>query len=87
MTTGSLTCQQLVELVTQYLEGALSEGDRAQFEAHIARCKICAAYLEQMKHTIELVGSLPEETIQPQVRDELLEVFHDWVERSQHSPD
>jgi anti-sigma factor RsiW len=50
-----MSCQELVELVTDYLEGALSPGERARFEAHLAECSGCRAYLEQMRTTLRLV--------------------------------
>jgi anti-sigma factor RsiW len=73
-----LTCQELVELVTDYLEGAMPARERARFERHIAGCKYCTAYLDQMRITIRTLGRLPEETISPSARDELLEAFRDW---------
>ena len=73
-----LSCQELVELVTDYLEDALSPGERARFEAHLAECDGCARYLEQMQLTIHAVGGLTEETIAPEARVELLQLFHAW---------
>jgi anti-sigma factor RsiW len=73
-----LACRELVELVTDYLEGALPEAERARFEAHIAACPGCTAYLEQMRTTIRLTGMLTEEQLAPGARDELLRVFRDW---------
>jgi anti-sigma factor RsiW len=54
-----MTCQELVELVTEYLEGTLPGPDRQRFEEHLAECPHCVAYLEQMRITIGLVGRLP----------------------------
>ena len=51
-----LVCQQVVELVTEYLEGALSRSQRRRFEAHLAGCEHCAEYLAQMRATIRLTG-------------------------------
>ncbi len=73
-----LSCQELVELVTDYLEDALTSGERARFEAHLAGCKGCTNYLQQMWATIRVLGQLTEETIEPQARDELLHLFRDW---------
>ena len=73
-----LACQELVELCTAYLEGALSRRDRRRFEAHIAGCPHCTAYLEQFRTTIEATGTLTEEQIDPVAREELLTVFRDW---------
>ncbi|MGN6358798.1 MAG: anti-sigma factor family protein, partial [Thermomicrobiales bacterium] len=59
---NELSCQELVELVTDYLEGALSAEDRARFEAHLATCRGCTAYVEQMRLTIRLVHRLSADT-------------------------
>ena len=64
-----LTCQELVELVTDYLEGSLSAAQRARFEEHLAKCAGCRNYLAQMRQTIKLAGKLTEESIAPQARD------------------
>ena len=73
-----MSCRELVELVTEYFEGALSPADTARFEEHIAECFWCARYIKQMKVTISTVGRIDEESISPEVRDELLHVFRDW---------
>ena len=73
-----LTCREMVELVTEYIEGTMPPRLRAIFEAHLSVCPGCTAYLEQMRQTIQALGKLTEETIPPQARDELLQVFRDW---------
>lgn len=73
-----LTCQELVELVTEYLEGALSAEDRERFEEHIAVCPPCRMHLKEMRETIRLLGDLTEESIRPRARDELLHAFRNW---------
>ena len=73
-----LSCRELVELVTDYLDGALSRRDRKRFEAHIAACGHCATYVEQMRTTIVTLGRLSEESIPEPARDELLAAFRDW---------
>ena len=73
-----LTCQELVELVTDYLEGLLSAAQRARFEEHLAKCAGCRNYLSQMRQTIKLAGMLTEESIAPQARADLLGVFRNW---------
>jgi anti-sigma factor RsiW len=73
-----LTCQQLVELVTEYLEGGLSSADRDRFEQHLVLCDGCAWYLEQMRATIALTGSLTEESIPAEAQERLLGIFRDW---------
>jgi anti-sigma factor RsiW len=72
-----LTCQQLVELVTDYFEDALDPADRARFEAHVAGCSGCSAYLSQMRTTLELVGATAALETRPEV-SALLERFRDW---------
>jgi len=78
MNTNALTCQELVELVTDYLEGALPPAERRRFEAHLRGCRGCTAYLDQMQRTIGLLGRLTEEAIAPEARQELLQRFRTW---------
>ena len=78
MAIDELTCQELVELVTEYLEGALPPADRARFEEHLDNCLNCRAYLEQMRQTIRTLRSLPEDALAPDARDELLRAFRSW---------
>jgi anti-sigma factor RsiW len=73
-----LSCREMVELVTDYLEGRLSDGDRERFEAHVAECDACTLYVEQMRVTIAALGHIPPETISPQAERELLEAFRTW---------
>jgi len=73
-----LTCQELVELVTDYLEDRLDPVQRARFEAHVAICPGCDAYLEQMRVMLRLAGRLPEERLSAPTRDALLVAFRDW---------
>ena len=76
--SGKLTCQQVAEAVTDYLEGALSFVDRLRFHMHLGMCVGCRNYLRQMKYTIQTLGKLPAEPIPPKVRDELVKRFRDW---------
>lgn len=73
-----LTCRELTELVTDYVEGRLSLGQRLRFELHIGLCSHCRAYLRQMKHTIQALGKLPEESVPPEAMNRLLQRFCDW---------
>jgi anti-sigma factor RsiW len=73
-----MSCQELVELVTDYFEGKLSWRQRRRFEKHIAGCDWCARYLEQMRVTIATLGRLEEESVSPEARDTLLAAFSDW---------
>ena len=73
-----LSCRELVELVTDYLEDRLPLEQRARFDEHISGCTGCTAYLAQMRTTIHLVGELTEESLDPHSKDELLDVFRNW---------
>jgi anti-sigma factor RsiW len=73
-----MTCQELVELVTDYFENTLPAADRERFEAHIEVCGPCRDYLAQMQQTIRLTGQLTEEAIAPDVQQELLRTFRNW---------
>ena len=76
-----MPCRELVELVTEYLEDRLSPSDRARFEAHLQECEACHVYLEQFRHTIRLLGRLPEQSLSPEARDALLTAFRGWSRR------
>jgi anti-sigma factor RsiW len=75
---SSLTCQELVELVTDYLEGTLTSRQSARFERHIAACPHCTAYLQQLRVTLEALGELHEDDVPAPVREDLLHAFRDW---------
>jgi anti-sigma factor RsiW len=75
---AALACQELVELVSDYIEGALSDADRARFEAHIAGCDNCTTYVRQMRETLALMGELTTESISPGAQADLLAAFRDW---------
>jgi predicted anti-sigma-YlaC factor YlaD len=73
-----LTCAELVELVTEYLEGALAAEDQARFEEHLTLCEGCVNYLEQMRTTVALAGQLRVDDLSPEVSTELIEAFRGW---------
>jgi anti-sigma factor RsiW len=73
-----LSCRELVELVTAYLEGELPVGARKRFEAHLSQCDGCSAYLEQMRTTIRLSGMLSVEDVSPEAEQALLRAFRGW---------
>jgi anti-sigma factor RsiW len=73
-----IVCQQAVELVTDYLEDALSRGDRRRFEAHLASCPHCTEYLAQIRKTIELTGSVTAEDLSPRMQDEFIDLYRQW---------
>jgi anti-sigma factor RsiW len=72
-----LSCQELVELVTDYFDGALPPGDRARFEAHLDECAGCARYVEQMRTTVAVTGATAGLEDRPEVAG-LLDAFRGW---------
>jgi len=73
-----ITCQEVVELVTDYLEGALPINERLDFERHLVWCSWCRDYLDHMRTTIELTGR-PDESEPPSpLKEQLLDAFRDW---------
>ena len=77
-TYEELSCRELVELVTDYLEGALPDGLRDRFDEHIAHCAGCQAYLRQMRATIRATGTLAPESLSPEAESALLDAFRGW---------
>lgn len=77
-TMNDLPCQELVELVTEYVEGALLPDERRRFEAHLAECDGCDGYLAQMRTTIVLTGSLHEHDVDPRALARLTAAFRDF---------
>ena len=77
-TYEELSCQELVELVTDYLEGALPAELHDRFEQHIAHCSGCQTYLEQMRATIRTTGTLTPESLSPDAESTLLDAFRGW---------
>ena len=73
-----MPCRELVELVSDYFEGRLSPADRARFERHIAECRYCEVYLEQMRQTVRVLGRLSEASLTPEAREALLAAFRGW---------
>lgn len=76
-----MPCQELVELVSDYLEDRLSPEDRARFEQHLAACDACRTYMEQFRQTINTLGKLPEESLGPEAQKTLLDAFRGWRRR------
>lgn len=73
-----LVCQEMVELITDYLEGRLSRAQRRRFEAHIAKCEHCTEYLQQMRATIRLTGGLRADDLTPQMSAEFAALYQRW---------
>ena len=78
MTRSELACRELVELVTDYLEGALPPAERERFEAHLGSCRGCAAYLKQMRDLVRVSGRIPPGSPRPTPPPDLLRVFAAW---------
>lgn len=81
MSQPEMTCQELVEVITDYLEGKLPPAERTRFEAHLSGCDGCRTYLDQLRQTIRLVGTLSEDAVPDEARNKLLDVFRAWKRR------
>jgi len=73
-----MSCCELVELVTEYVEGTIDAERLARFEEHLAECPPCVHYIEQFRQTIEALGRLPSESVSPEAERELAAAFRDW---------
>jgi anti-sigma factor RsiW len=73
-----LSCQELVELVTEYLEGALDERDRRAFDRHLEECDGCTEYVEQLRATVRVTGTLTLDDLSTDAETTLLQAFRDW---------
>lgn len=78
MSEPEITCREMVELMSDYLDDALPEPERARFEAHLAGCEGCTNALEQLRATVRVAGRLREERLEDDRRELLREVFRDW---------
>ncbi|HSD02679.1 MAG TPA: zf-HC2 domain-containing protein [Gaiellales bacterium] len=81
-----LSCREVVELVTAYLEGALTEAEEVRFEEHLAMCDGCAAYLDQMRRTIAIAGRLDPEAVDIESCDRLVHAFRGWRDGGPEGP-
>jgi anti-sigma factor RsiW len=81
----ALVCQEVVELVTDYLEGALSPAEHRRFDAHLAGCPHCTEYLAQMRETIRLAGRLVPEDLTPEMRTDLTDLYRRWRDEGPHA--
>jgi anti-sigma factor RsiW len=77
MTPRDIACNELVELITEYLEGALPASEAAAIEAHLSICEGCRRYLDQMRATLAALGSVPVETLSEDAINTLLAAFPD----------
>jgi anti-sigma factor RsiW len=73
-----MACNELVETITAYLDGALPDHDRRRFDAHVAECPLCTEYLAQMRETVDRLGTLDETTLSPETREGLISAFRTW---------
>lgn len=74
-----LSCQEIVELVTDYIEGTMPPDERRRFDHHLTYCPGCVTYVEQIRETIRATGTIPsEETLSPELREGLLSQFREW---------
>ena len=78
MTTAPMDCNELVELVTAYLDGSLDLDDRARFDVHLLECDGCENYLQQFRSTVATVGKIPFEELDPTFRSRLINAFRAW---------
>ena len=73
-----LICQEIVEVITDYLEGAMDAELRASFDAHLAGCPHCTHYVEQVRAMIRVSGTIEAEELTPEFRTGLVAAFRDW---------
>ena len=73
-----MDCNELVELVTDYLEGTLDMATRARFDMHLLDCDGCEHYLQQLRSTVQTMGRIEPERLDPMFRDQLLTAFRNW---------
>jgi anti-sigma factor RsiW len=80
MTIDGLKCNDFTELITEYMEGTLSPESEAACAAHVEACPHCSAYLQQMRQTIRVLGSIIDETVTPEIRQQLMDRFRGWAD-------
>jgi hypothetical protein len=86
LSVPDLSCRELVELVTEYLEGRLPLEERTRFELHLGYCDYCRTYLRQMRQVLATAGELTEESVAPEAKSSLLAAFRDWKRGSGGEP-
>jgi anti-sigma factor RsiW len=77
-TVIGMDCNELVEVITDYLDGAMPAEDAARFDEHLGECPGCTIYLEQMRQTITALGHLPPESLSAEAERSLALAFRDW---------
>jgi predicted anti-sigma-YlaC factor YlaD len=78
MSDQALTCHEIIELLSTYIEGGLTADDRSRVDEHLALCDGCTTYLEQMRETIRLSGMVTDEQVPEDEKTALLAAFRDW---------
>jgi anti-sigma factor RsiW len=78
MSERALTCHEVIDLLSDYIEGALSTDDRRRVDEHLALCDGCDTYLDQMRESIRLIGMVPEDQVPDEQKTALLSAFRDW---------
>jgi anti-sigma factor RsiW len=76
-----LSCRELTELITSYMEGRLKFRQRLRIQMHLGMCRHCRRYLRQMKSTVRLLGALPDGALPKELESELMRRFADWKEK------
>ena len=87
MNADEIICEQLVELVTDYLDGVLDPVVAARFDAHLLECDGCVNYLEQFQSTISALGRVPSDQLDEGFRERLLDTFRGWTATPEHEHD
>ena len=78
MSERALTCHEVIDLLSNYIEEALSSNERRRVDEHLALCDGCATYLEQIRETIRMTGRVTEEQVPEDEKAALLAAFRDW---------
>jgi anti-sigma factor RsiW len=78
MSEHALTCQEVIELLSNYIDDALEPGDRRRVDEHLALCDGCSTYVDQMRETIRLAGMVTEEQVPEDEKAALLAAFRGW---------
>ena len=79
---NEMSCKELVELATEYLEGTMPAAERARLQRHLENCPGCVNYLEQMESTLAILGHIPEQGVSAEAQAKLVGVFRKWKNES-----
>jgi anti-sigma factor (TIGR02949 family) len=71
-------CQEMIEVITNYLDGAMPPDERQRFERHLSYCAGCSTYVDQMRETIRQTGTVPRESLPPALRERIVAQFRTW---------